>query len=362
MLHSKEGKGKTREERTRSNLGPENKDPTLGRNVMFEEAITIIEHARVNAFTAVNRELIAMYWNIGEYVSEKTKSDNWGKSVVLEFSRYIQSHFIGIKGFSHQNIWRMKQFYETYAGNEKLSPLVREITWTNNILIMMAAKTDEEREFYLLMASRNKYSKRELERQIDSSLYERAMISTEKNKPFVSKNAGLASLRDRYVFEFLNIPDAHKEKELRKAIISNLRDFILEFGKDFTFVGEEYRVQVGNTDFNVDLLFYNRELSCLVAIELKIGHFKPEHLGQLEFYLEALDRDVKKKNENPSVGLILCARKDDEVVEYALSRSMSPALIAEYQTHLPKKSILADKLRELREFAESEGLMDEEDE
>jgi len=257
----------------------------------------------------------------------------------------------------------MKQFYETYAGNEKLSPLVREISWTNNVLIMMAAKSDEEREFYLLLSAKNNYSKRELERQIDSSLYERTMISTEKNQLFLSRNAGLTALRDSYVLEFLDVPEHHKEKELRKAIIANLRDFILEFGKDFSFVGEEYRVQIGNTDFNIDLLFYNRELSCLVAIELKIGRFKPEHLGQLEFYLEALDRDVKKQNENPSVGLVLCTKKDNEVVEYALSRSMSPALIAEYQTHLPQKTLLANKLRELRELAEAEGLAkDEKDE
>ena len=205
------------------------------------------------------------------------------------------------------------------------------------------------------------YSARELERQIDSSLYERAMISAGKNQLLLSRNAGLTALRDSYVLEFLDIPERHKEKELRKAIIANLRDFILEFGKDFSFVGEEYRVQVGNTDFNIDLLFHNRELSCLVAIELKIGHFKPEHLGRLEFYLEALDRDVKKPNENPSVGLILCARKDDEVVEYALSRSMSPALIAEYQTHLPQKALLANKLRELRELAEAEDLAEDEE-
>jgi len=327
----------------------------------FEYVLAIIERARVKAFRAVNRELITMYWEIGQYVSEKVATENWGKAVVQEFSNYIQSHFVGIKGFSPQNIWRMKQFYETYTRNGKLSPLVREISWTNNVLIMMAAKTDEEREFYLLLSARNSYSKRELERQINSSLYERSMISVEKNQPFLTRNVGLTALRDNYVLEFLDVPNHHKEKELRKAIITNLRDFILEFGKDFSFVGEEYRVQVGNTDFNIDLLFYNRELSCLVAIELKIGCFKPEHLGQLEFYLEALDRDVKKQNENPSVGLILCARKDDEVVEYALSRSMSPALIAEYQTHLPQKALLTNKLRELRELAEAEGLVDEED-
>jgi predicted nuclease of restriction endonuclease-like (RecB) superfamily len=224
---------------------------------------------------------------------------------------------------------------------------------------MSRSKSEEEREFYLLLSSKNKYSKRELERQIDSSLFERTMISDTKNQLFVARNSGLAALRDNYVLEFLDIPENHKEMELRKAIIANLRDFILEFGRDFTLVGEEYRIQVGNLDFKIDLLLFNRDLSCLVAIELKVTDFQPEHLGQLEFYLEALDRDVKKPNENPSVGLILCAGKDDEVVEYALSRSMSPALIAEYQTHLPQKTLLANKLRELRELAEAEGLAGE---
>ena len=254
------------------NLVPDN-------TATFVEVLAIIERARVNAFRAVNRELISMYWEIGYYISKKVATDNWGKSVVQEFSRFIQSHFMGIKGFSPQNIWRMKQFYETYAKNEKLSTLSREISWSNNVLIMMAAKTDEEREFYLLLAKKNNYSARELERQIDTSLYERTMISVEKNQLFLSRNSGLTTLRDSYVLEFLDIPEQHREKELRKAIIANLRDFILEFGKDFSFVGEEYRIQVGNTDFSIDLLFYNRELSCLVAIDLKIGRFKPEHLG-----------------------------------------------------------------------------------
>lgn len=337
-----------------------NNTPKIKKNTGYEEVIAIIERARENAFRAVNRELISMYWEIGRYVSEKVAAENWGKSVVQEFSHFIQSHFVGIKGFSPQNIWRMRQFYDTYAQNEKLSTLSREISWSNNVLIMMAAKTDEEREFYLLLTKKNNYSARELERQVDSSLYERTMISTEKHQPIIQRNPGLTALRDSYVLEFLDIPERHKEKELRKAIIANMRDFILEFGKDFTFIGEEYRIQVGNTDFHIDLLFYNRELSCLVAIDLKIGRFKPEHLGQLEFYLEALDSNVKKRNENPSVGLILCAKKDDEVVEYALRRSMSPALIAEYQTHLPNKELLTNKLRELRELAEAEEMEDEE--
>ena len=245
----------------------------------------------------------------------------------------------------------MKQFYETYAGNEKLSPLVRELSWTNNLVILSGCKTDEAREFYLRLCIRNNYSKRELERQISSLLFERTMLSDERNKGLIAQNQSLAPLRDAYVFEFLDLPESFKEKDLRKSIITNLKQFILELGKDFSFVGEEYRVQVGNTDFFIDLLFYNRLLSCLVAIELKVDKFRPEHIGQLDFYLEALDRDVKKEHENPSVGLILCTSKDDTVVEYALSRSMSPTMVAEYTLHLPDKKLLQEKVRELTEIA-----------
>jgi predicted nuclease of restriction endonuclease-like (RecB) superfamily len=224
----------------------------------------------------------------------------------------------------------------------------------------MSCTTDEERVFYLTLSIRNRYTFRELKRQMDSGLYERAMMSEITNKMITERNESLAVLRDSYVLEFLNLPENHKEKDLRKAIVSNLKNFILEFGKNFTFVGEEYRIQVGNRDFFIDLLFYNRELHCLVAVELKIGEFEPAHLGQLEFYLEALDRDVKKADENPSVGLILCTKKDAAVVEYALSRSLSPAMIADYKLHLPDKHILENKLRELAELAESASDSDNE--
>ena len=336
-------------------LTPENKAD-------YNEIISIIERARENAFRAVNHELISMYWDIGCYISEKVKHSGWGNSVVADFARFIQTERPDIKGFSASNIWRMRQFYETYCDNEKLAPLVREVSWTQNILIMSRVKTYEAREFYLFLCRRNNYTKRELERQIDSMLFERTMISDEKNKLFFAKNTGLTALRDSYVLEFLDIQKSHKEGELRKSIVANIRDFILEFGKDFTFVGEEYRIQVGCKDFHIDLLFYNRELSCLVAIELKVTDFKPGHLGKLEFYLEALDRDVRKPNENPSVGLILCAGKDDMVVEYALSRSLSPALVADYQLHLPNKGLLTEKLRELKELADVETGEDEENE
>ena len=328
----------------------------------FDEVIHIIDNARSRAMKAVNAELIQMYWEIGSYVSGRVKDGGWGKSVVADFSEFLQAHYPGTKGFSAQNIWRMKQFYETYCDNEKLSPLVREIPWTSNLLIMTGRKTDEAREFYLRLCIANRYTKRELDRQIGSMLYERTMISHVKYKDLLAGNGGLAALRDSYVFEFLDLEEPYKEKDLRRQMVSHLKDFILEFGHDFTFVGEEYRVQVGNTDFFIDLLFYNRALSCLVAIELKIDTFRPEHLGQLNFHLEALDRDVKKPNENPSVGVILCASKDGAVVEYALSRSMSPTLVADYRLCLPDKTLLQNKLRELTELALESGEGNEGDE
>lgn len=320
----------------------------------FEPVLDIIEHAKNRAIRAANAEMIQMYWDIGKYVSDSVEDGGWGKSVVEDFSDFLRRHYPSAKGFSPQNIWRMKQFYETYRDKEKLSPLVREISWSNNLLILSGCKTDEAKEFYLRLCARNGYSKRELERQIDSMLYERTMLSDAKNKQLITRSEGMAALRDAYVFEFLELPPEHKEKDLRKAIVDNLKNFILEFGKDFTFVGEEYRVQVGNTDFFIDLLFYNRALSCLVAVELKVGKFKPEHIGQINFYLEALDRDVKKPNENPSVGLILCASKDDTVVEYALSRSMSPTMVSDYTLQLPDKKLLQEKLRELTDMAYTE--------
>jgi len=231
-------------------MATSSKEVISSESVEYSEALAIIEKSRENAFRAVNRELILMYWEIGKYVSKKAADSSWGKSIVKDFSEHIQLHYVGIKGFSPQNIWRMKQFYEAYSENEKLSPLAREISWTNNILIIMAAKTDEEREFYLRLSHEHGYSKRELERQINSSLYERTMISAEKSS-LLSRSSEVSTFRDSYVLEFLDLPKHHKERDLRKAIIANLREFILEFGKNFSLIGEEYRIQVGSTDFSI---------------------------------------------------------------------------------------------------------------
>ena len=319
----------------------------------FSSIISIIEAAKQRAMKAVNAELINMYWEVGKYLSSLVENSSFGDKVIDEFAAYIAESNPTIKGFNRRGLYRMKQFYETYKDDKIVTPLVTQISWTNHLLIMSGSKSAEERRFYIELCIKYNYSKRELERQIDSAYYQRYMLSTKKQLPESVPNTVRGNILDSYGLEFLNLPEQYSENNLKKAIIVNLKNFILEFGKDFTFISEEYRVQVGGQDFYIDLLFYNRALSCLVPIELKIGKFKPEHIGQINFYLEALDRDVKKPNENPSVGVILCATQDDAVVEYALSRSMSPTMVADYTLQLPDKKLLEEKLREITMLADS---------
>ena len=311
----------------------------------------IIEEARDNAYRKVNEELILMYWRVGQFLSEKSKEANYGDGYINSLSEYIKNRFLGIKGFNRRGLYRMKQFYETYADNEKVSPLVTQLSWTNHLLIMSGSKSDEEREFYMRLAVQERYSKRQLERQMNSGYYERYMLSKSKLLPEPLRSQQNPFL-DQYVVEFLDLPDAFHENDFRKALVKGMRDFILELGKDFTFVGEEYLVQVGGEDYRIDLLFFHRSLHCLVAIELKVGKFKPEYVSKMDFYLEGLDRQVKKPDENPSVGMLLCASKNDEVVEYAMSRTLSPMMVAQYQLQLPNKDILRKKLQELSSLPE----------
>jgi predicted nuclease of restriction endonuclease-like (RecB) superfamily len=243
----------------------------------------------------------------------------------------------------------MRQLFEAYQGDPKLSPLVRELPWTHNLIILGQAKRPEEREFYLRMAVQQRWGKRELERQLRVGAFEAAVLKPPTLSPAVRETHGdVAALlfKDTYAVEFLNLPADHTEADLHRGLLSQLRAFLIELGRDFCFVGSEFPIQVGGRDFALDLLFFHRGLNCLVAIELKVDRFEPEHLGKLNFYLEALDRDVRKPHENPAIGLLLCASKDSEVVEYALSRTLSPALVAQYQTQLPDKQLLADKLHE----------------
>jgi len=323
----------------------------------FTDIIQLIKHSRTNAIKVVNAELINLYWNIGEYISKKLEKSEWGDSVVTELAKYIQKNEPEIKGFSDKNIWRMKQFYETYKDFPKLSTVLREISWSHNLAIFSRCKTKEEREFYLKRIKQERYSFRELDRQISASLFERTMLgNSTRSTALRETNLDLINtFKDSYVFEFLGLPESHSESELQRGLVRQMKNVILELGKDFLFIGEEYGLHVGNSDFYIDLLFYHRGLQCLVAFELKADKFKPDHLGQLNFYLEALDRDVKKSNENPSIGVLLCKDKDSEVVEYALSRNLSPTMISEYKTQLPDKKILQQKLHELFDNETNEG-------
>ena len=323
-------------------------NPVPSNSHAFAEVLGQIQQTRQRVFAQANTALIDLYWRIGQTISHKVAQAGWGKGVVTELARYIAQADPTIKGFSDKNLWRMKQFYEAYCDDEKLSTLVRELPWTHNTIIFSRCKTSAERGHYLRHALAERLGKRELERQIDVAHYERSQIGA-KLSPVVREihPAIGAAFKDHYVLEFLGLPEDHSENDLQTALVRHMKAFVLELGRDFLFVGEQFRLQVGNQDFFIDLLFYHRGLSALVAFELKIGKFQPEHMGQLNFYLEALDRDVKKPHENPSIGVLLCRDKDEEVVEYALSRNLSPTLITQYQLQLPDKKLLQARLHEL---------------
>ncbi len=268
--------------------------------------------------------------------------------MVDQLASYLAQTQPGLRGFTRRNLFRMKQFYEAYAATELVPPLVTQLPWTHHLIILSQSKHLEEREFYLRMAVQEKWSKRQLERQFKVALFERTALAPVKISPLARQiHPNAASVfKNSYLLEFLDLPQTHAEADLHRSLLLKLKDFLIELGRDFCFVGSEYPVQVGGRDFALDLLFFHRGLNSLVAIELKVGRFELEYLGKLNFYLEALDRDVKKTHEHPAIGVLLCASKDDEVVEYALSRSTSPALIAAYQTQLPDKALLRAKLHE----------------
>ncbi len=322
----------------------------------FGVVTKMIQETHQEVLHVANKAMVDLYWRIGQFISTRVAKSAWGKGVVEELAQHISQSIPNVNGFSASNLWRMKQFYETYAEDEKLAPLVRELSWSNNLVILSRAKSEEEREFYLRLSIHDRLSKKSLIRQFQSAVYERAMISKTKLAPVVREFAPAAEnvFKDQYILEFISGKDAKPENNLRRALIRHMKDFILELGKDFIYIDEEFPMQVGNQDYRIDLLFFHRELQCLVAFELKTDTFQPEYLGKLNFYLEALDRDVKKSKENPSIGVLLCKSKDDEVVEYALSRSMSPTLVSEYQLHLPDKKLLKQRMKEIFEQAEND--------
>lgn len=317
--------------------------------IHFSEITKLIQQARYETLKKVNTDLIHLHWRIGQYITERTVKDNWGKSIVVELAAFIAANTRQSRGFSDKNLWRMKQFYENYCDKTQFHGLIQQVSWTNNLLIFSKAKSEEEKLFYLNLTIGERLDKRTLERHIDSAYFERTMIANQKLSPVmrVLPQDVTNVFKDTYIFDFLDLTESFSEKDLKKNLIKNLKKFILELGNDFVYMGEEFRLQVGMKDFYVDLLFYHRELCCLVPFELKIEDFKPEFIGKLNFYLEALDRDVKKPHENPSIGVLLCKSKDDEIVEYALNRNISPTLVADYETKFINKKLLQEKLHSL---------------
>ena len=356
----------------------------------FLQIVELIQTTRYRTLSAVNSELVNLYWQVGQSVSTRLEKSTWGDGTVAELAEYIKRNYPEIKGFDKRNLYRMCFFYQTYSKLPFVAPLVRQIqtsenkpdtivtplvpqlqdmpsdlnelsdiretvlaqiSWSHHLIIMGRCKTPEEKEFYIRLCIREHYSKRELDRQITSSAFERVMIGNAKLPESIRKLPQEMTnvLKDSYVFEFLNLPEPYMENDLRKALLHELKQFMLELGPDYLFVGEEFPIKVGNRDFRIDLVFFHRSLQCLVAFEIKTDRFEPEYLGKINFYLEALDRDVRKPNENPSIGVLLCKDRDEEVVEYALSRSLSPTMVARYLTQMPEKKLLQQKLHELFE-------------
>jgi len=272
----------------------------------------------------------------------------WGSGVIPQLAEYLARTQPGLRGFNRRNLFRMQQFFQTYPDSAIVSALLTQLPWTHHLLILSQCKLAQEREYYLRIAIEERWTKRELERQIQGARFERKILSPPIVSPVVTQihPGALEVFRDSYLLEFLDLPPQHHEADLHQGLLLRLKDFLCELGRDFCFVGTEYPLQVGGRDFALDLLCFHRGLNCLVAVELKVGRFEPEYLGKLNFYLEALDRNQRKPHENPTLGLLLCASKDEEVVEYALNRSLSPALIADYQYRLPDKQLLQARLRE----------------
>jgi len=301
-----------------------------------------VRSAQYTALRAVNRELVGLYWDIGRMIVEKQAQRGWGKSVVESLARDLQLEFPGIQGFSAQNLWRMRQFHELYGNDRKLSPLVREIGWTHNVIIMMHCHDDLEREFYIRMTRKFGWSKNVLALQIENQRYEKTLLGqTNFDKALTPKLRAQAKLavKDEYTFDFLELGDEHGERELERALIDRIELFLREMGGLFAFLGSQYRLEVASEEYFIDLLLYHRGLRCLLAIDLKIGRFQPEFVGKMQFYLAALDRLVRRPGENPAIGLILCREKNRTIVEYALHDARKPIGVATYRIvrQLPKK-------------------------
>jgi predicted nuclease of restriction endonuclease-like (RecB) superfamily len=298
--------------------------------------------AQYAALRAVNKELIGLYWDIGRMIVGRQEGRSWGKAVVERLAADLRVEFPGVGGFSASNLWRMRNFYETYGSLEKLAPLVREIAWSHNVLILERCDEPLEREFYIRMTKKFGWTKSVLMNQIANQSYEKTLLGqTNFNKtltPGLRAQAKLA-VKDEYTFDFLELGEEHAERELERALVARVEQFLRAMGGLFAFVGSQFRLEVEGKEYFIDLLLFHRRLRCLVAVELKVGEFQPEFVGKMQFYLTALDRQVREKGEKPSIGIILCKEKNRTIVEYALHTAKKPIGVATYQVfkRLPKE-------------------------
>ena len=365
----------------------------------FSEVYDIILAHRQRLASVVDNESLLMVWHVGQYVSDKLKTSEWGDGIVRQLSEYIRQQDPTTRGWSYRTIYKMVQFFDTYsrseflsiveqnnvmglAGNKRITsnvvvpvetaqlqdagivpfktaqlPQVLYATgWTNHQLILNRCKTDAERLFYILYAGHERLKNKELERAIKTnvmtSLLDCGKIQTDVLKDIYPQSQVL--FKDTAYLDFLGLPQKYKESKLRKDIVSHMKEFILELGKDFLFIDEEHKVTVGSKDFKIDLLFYHRALQCMVAFELKTTEFKPAYLGQLEFYLEALDQEERRSNENPTIGILFCKESDQDVVRFALNRSMSPLMIMQYKEQLKVGSVIQRSLVEYCNYINQE--------
>lgn len=303
-------------------------------NQLLADVKERIRSAQYAALKAVNTELVGLYWDLGRMIVERQVGETWGKSVVEKLSADLQREFPAVGGFSASNLWRMKAFFELYREDEKLAPLVREIAWAHNLAIMSKCKDPLEREFYLRMTRKFGWSKNVLIHQIDNQSYEKSLLGQtnfdQTLTPALQAQAKLA-VKDEYTFDFLELGAEHSERELERALIAKVEDFLRAMGGLFAFMGSQYRLEVDGREFFIDLLLFHRRLRCLVAIELKVGDFQPEFVGKMQFYLTTLDRQVRQQDENPSIGIILCKEKSRTIVEYTLHDANKPIGVATYE-------------------------------
>ncbi len=339
-----------------------NKAEITGYEPLVDDVKKLIHKKQYHVLKTMNTETINLYWEIGEEIYRQQETNGWGKSIVKVLSKELQKEFPGAKGYSAANLWRMRNFYLTYRNSKKLAPLVREISWSNNIVIMEKCKDDLQKEFYIQMAKRYGWTKRILTNFIEAQTYEKYLLNqTNFDLTLPEKRRAQAKLavKDEYTFDFAELSPEYSEHELEMQLVNNIRAFLIEMGGDFTFIGNQYHLIAGNRDLFIDLLLFHRRLRSLVAVELKIGEFEAEYAGKMQLYLTVLDEQVKLPDENPSIGIIICKSKDKTYVEYALKQSNVPIGVATYKLSNSLPEEMKEMLPAPEEIVKRLGIFEE---